>query len=67
MSLSLRAGRAALAEDMGMTNRRAQRTGFNTLDNWSHKTPTHSKRKRTAEKRLKGHGPEHVYNTPGYN
>ena len=43
-----------------------QRTGFNTLDNWGHKTPTQSKRKRTGKKRLKGHGPEHVYNTLGY-
>ena len=42
------------------------RTGFNTLDNWGHKTPTQSKRKRTGKKRLKGHGPEHVYNTLGY-
>ena len=45
----------------------AQRTGFNTLDNWGHKTPTQSKRKRTGKKRLKGHGPEHVYNTLCYN
>ena len=44
----------------------AQRTGFNTLDNWGHKTPTQSKRKKTEKKRLKGHGPEHVYNTLGY-
>ena len=44
----------------------AQRTGFNTLDNWGHKTPTQSKRKRTGKKRLKGHGLEHVYNTLGY-
>ena len=45
----------------------AQRTGFNTLDNWGHKTPTQSKRKRTGKKRLKGHGQEHVHNTLGYN
>ena len=44
----------------------AQRTGFNTLDNWGHKAPTQSKRKRAGKKRLKGHGPEHVYNTLGY-
>ena len=44
----------------------AQRIGFNTLDNWGHKAPTQSKRKRTRKKRLKGHGPEHVYNTLGY-
>ena len=43
-----------------------QRTSFNTLDNWGHKTPTQSKRKRTGKKRLKGHGPKHVYNTLGY-
>ena len=45
---------------------RAQRTGFNTLDNWGHKTPTQLKRKRTGKKRLKGHGPKYVYNTLGY-
>ena len=44
----------------------AQHTSFNTLDNWGHKTPTQSKRKRTEKKRLNGHGPEHVYNTLGY-
>ena len=38
----------------------------NTLDNRDHKTPTQSKRKRTGKKRLKGHGPEHVYNALGY-
>ena len=43
-----------------------QRTGFNTLDNWGHKTPTLSKGKRTGKKGLKGHGQEHVYNTLGY-
>ena len=30
-----------------------QHTTFNTLDNWGHKTPTQSKRKRTRKKRLK--------------
>ena len=30
----------------------AQCTGFNTIDNWGHKTPTQSKRKRTRRKRL---------------
>ena len=44
----------------------AQHTTFNTLDNWGHKTPSQSKRKRTGKKGLKGHGPEHVYNTLGY-
>ena len=43
--------------------RRAQLTSFNTLDNWGHKTPTQSKRKRTGKKRLKGHGPEHTQYT----
>ena len=42
----------------------AQHTTFNTLDTWGHKTPTQSKR--TRKKRLKRHGPEHVYNTLGY-
>ena len=41
----------------------AQHTTFNTLDNWGHKPPTYSKRKRTGKKRLKGAG---VYNTLGY-
>ena len=44
----------------------AQHTTFNTLDNWGHKTPTQSKKKRTGKKGLKGHGPEHVHNTLGY-
>ena len=38
----------------------AQRTSFITLDNWGHKTPTQSKRKKTGKKRLKGHGPKHI-------
>ena len=38
----------------------AQHTGFNTLDNWGHKTPTQSKRKRTGKKRLNGHGLGHA-------
>ena len=37
---------------------RAQRTGFNTLDNWGHKTPTQSKRKRNGKERVKGSWPE---------
>ena len=36
---------------------------FNTLDNWGHKTPTQSKRKRTGKKRLKGHSPKHIQYT----
>jgi len=45
----------------------AQHTSFNTLDNWGHKTPTNQKGKGQERKRLKGHGPEHVYNTLCYN
>ena len=41
----------------------AQRTSFNTLDNWGHKTPNQSKRKRTGKKSLKGHGLEHTQYT----
>ena len=41
----------------------AQCASFNTLDNWGHKTPTQSKRKRTGKKRLKGHGPKHIQYT----
>ena len=37
---------------------RAQRTGFNTLDNWGHKTPTQSKRKRNRKEKVKGSWPE---------
>ena len=39
---------------------------FTSANNWGHKTPTQSKRKRTGKKGLKGHGPEHVYNALGY-
>ena len=39
----------------------AQRTGFNTLDNWGHKIPTQSKkRKGDRKERLKDHGPGHT-------
>ena len=39
---------------------RAQRASFNTSDNYGHKTPAESKkRKDDRKKRLKGHGPEH--------
>ena len=41
----------------------AQRTSFNTLDNWGHKTPTQSKRKRTGKKRLKDHSPKYIQYT----
>ena len=46
-----------LCWDTGGKGMPVQRTGFNTLDNWGHKTPTQSKRKRTGKKGLKGHGP----------
>ena len=41
----------------------AQCTSFNTLDNWGHKTPTQSKRKRNQKERLKGHGLKHIQYT----
>ena len=41
--------------------RGAQRTSFNTLDNWGHKTPTQSKRKRRGKKKIKGSWPETQY------
>ena len=44
----------------GKRTKQAQRTSFNSLDNWGHKTPTQSKRKKTGKKRLKGHGPKHI-------
>ena len=43
----------------------AQHTTFNTLDNWGHKTPTQSKRKRT-EKKIKGSWSGTCIHTPGY-
>ena len=47
--------------------RRAQRTSFNALDNWGHKTPTQSKKRiKDRKERLRGHGPKHVYNTLSY-
>ena len=41
--------------------RRAQRTTFNTLDNWGHKTPTQSEKDK--KERLKGHSPKHIQYT----
>ena len=35
-----------------------QPTSFNTLDNWGHKTPTQSKRKRNWKEKVKGSWPE---------
>ena len=37
----------------------AQHTSFNTLDNWGHKTPAQSK-KRKNDRKEKGHGPGHT-------
>ena len=34
-----------------------QRTGFNTLDNWGHKTPTQSKRIKDRKENIKGSEP----------
>ena len=42
---------------------RAQRTSFNTLDNWGHRTPTQSKKKKDRKERLKGHSPKHIQYT----
>ena len=36
----------------------AQRTSFNTLVNWGHKTPTQSKRKRNRKEKVKGTWPK---------
>ena len=44
----------------------AQCTGFNTLDNWGHNYSHPIKKEKDRKKTLKGHGPEHVYNTLGY-
>ena len=47
--------------------RRAQRTSFNTLDNWGHKKLLpNQKRLKDRKGRLKGHRPKHVYNALGY-
>ena len=35
----------------------SQRTGFNTLDNWGHKTPTQSKRIKDRKEKIKGSWP----------
>ena len=44
---------------MGKEEALAQRgTSFNTLDNWGHETPTHSKRKRNRKEKFKGSWPE---------
>ena len=38
----------------GKRTRWAQRASFNTLDNWGHKTPTQSKRKKERNEKVKG-------------
>ena len=43
----------------------AQHTTFNTLDNLGHKPP--NQKGKGPERKVIGHGPEHVYNTLGYN
>ena len=43
--------------------RRAQRISFNTLDNWGHKTPTQSKKRKDRKERLKGHSLKHIQYT----
>ena len=65
-SFRLPANNALPLGHTGSLDAAGQRPGFNTLDNWGHKTPTQSKRNRTGKKRLNGHGPKHVYNTLGY-
>ena len=35
----------------------AQRTSFNTLENWGHKTPTQSKRIKDRKEKIKGSWP----------
>ena len=47
-----------LGQTGSQRTRQAQRTGFNTLDNWAIKFPP--KQKRERKERLKGHGPEHT-------
>ena len=42
----------------GKRTRRAQRTSFNTLDNWGHKTPTQSKKRKDKTEEVKGSWPE---------
>ena len=41
----------------GKETRRAQRTSFNTLDNWGHKTPTQSKKRKDRKEKIKGSWP----------
>ena len=41
----------------GKRTRRAQHTSFNTLDNWGHKTPTQSKRRKDSKEKIKGSWP----------
>ena len=41
----------------GKRTQQAQRTHFNTLDNWGHKTPTQSKRIKDRKEKIKGSWP----------
>ena len=54
-TISITNSRPATAGTLGEGgHRQAQRTSFNTLDNWGHKTPTQSKRKRNRKEKIKG-------------
>ena len=45
----------------------AQRTSFNTLDNWCHKTPTQSKKRKDKKEEVKGSWPwPDTHNALGY-
>ena len=50
----------------GKRTRRAQHTSFNTLDNWGHKTPTPSKRRKDSKEKINGVIARNTYNTLGY-
>ena len=45
----------------GKETRRAQRTSFNTLDNWGHKTPTQSKKRKDRKEKIKGSWPGTIH------
>ena len=65
--LSILLAAARFVGEWGKRDAAGQRTGFNTLDNWGHKTPTQSKRIKNRKEKIKGSWPpEHVYNTLGY-
>ena len=65
--LSILLAAARFVGEWGKRDAAGQRTGFNTLDNWGHKTPTQSERIKDRKEKIKGSWPpEHVYNTLGY-